>query len=378
MKRVLLLGIVFFGIGFRALPSQEPTPEVSKRYRLFQVVATSTLQQKIEESAGEGYRLVQLVSAPGGTLAAIMEKAGSPSSPYQYIFRDLKYSQKISNEFSELLSQFAAEGFHLYTILNPALNSAPQRFTLHFPSVLLVMEKPPGTADRLQYEVLSPGLGGLGSFNQKKIASLLDQGYIMVQTAWLWKSLLIFEKRSQTQNTVSAAAAPHPAHPSQGYRFLTSNPYSIPEKEIQKAATRGFRVVAVIRLEYSDAAATEQTVSPSGPYEYLVIKKPQRSKSAVISSEKEDIQVFEDDLNRAGEKGFRLFQQNMLFEPFLMEKAPGSTKRFQYRFMVFPNLAEFSEKLEEASSLGYQVVAMSGLGGGMAAIMEKSEPGDIK
>ncbi len=375
MKRVLLVGVVFFGFGIGNLRAQEPKPEASPRYRLIQVVGLSTLQEKINEAAGGEYRLLYMTLAPGDSLAAIMEKAGTPSSPYQYIFLDLKFSRKISNEFSEQLSQFAAEGFHLHTILSPA----PFRFATYVPKDLLVMEKPPGAPDHPQYEVLSQTLGGMGSFNQKKIASLVDQGYVMVQSAWLLKSFLIFEKRSQTKNTVSAAAAPQSPHPSQGFRFLGSDPYSIPEKEIQKDARQGSRVVAVMHLnEYSSAAATVQTASPSGPYEYLVIKMPQRSKTAAALREKEDIQAAEDDLNRAGEKGFRLFQQNSLFEPFLMEKAPGSTKRFLYRFMVFPNLAGFSEKLEEVSSQGYQVVAMSGLGEGIAAIMEKSEPMDIK
>jgi hypothetical protein len=54
MKRTLLLGAVLAGLGIRVLPAQEPTPEVVPRFRSFQVVETSTLQQKIEEAAGRG------------------------------------------------------------------------------------------------------------------------------------------------------------------------------------------------------------------------------------------------------------------------------------------------------------------------------------
>ena len=141
MNRIFFLGAVFAGLGFGALLAQEPTPEAKPRYRLFQVVESSTLQQSIEEAAGQGYRLITLANAPGDTIAAIMQISESPSTHYQYVFRDLKVRQKAAGDLSQQLSQFAAEGFHLHTILS----SGPYISNLHPPDALVVMEKPPGT-----------------------------------------------------------------------------------------------------------------------------------------------------------------------------------------------------------------------------------------
>jgi hypothetical protein len=78
-RQVLLLGVIFGGLGFQTLPTQEPALNAVPHYRLIQVLETSTLEEKINEAAGEGFRLVRLINAPGDTLAAIMEKVSLAS-----------------------------------------------------------------------------------------------------------------------------------------------------------------------------------------------------------------------------------------------------------------------------------------------------------
>src|SRR5712692_8881621 len=120
MKRGLLLVVIFAGLGFRTLPVQEPALDAAPHYRLIQVLEASTVQEKINEAASEGYRLVRLIYAPGGTLAAIMEKVGSPSDPFQYVFQEAKPSQRQRAfvDLQEQLNARAAQGFHLHTILD--------------------------------------------------------------------------------------------------------------------------------------------------------------------------------------------------------------------------------------------------------------------
>ena len=390
MKRGVLVGVIFAGLGFRTLPAQEPALDAAPLYRLIQVLETSTVQEKINEAAGEGYRLVRLIYAPGGTLAAIMEKVGSPSDPYGYVFQEVKPSQRHQAfaEFEEHLNALGAQGFHLHTILNAEFVGGIRISKRPPLPGLLAMEKPPGPPVPSRYEVL---LQGVGSFSEKKTASLIDQGFRLVQPASLWRSILIFEKTAETHGNSAAQEAQHSMHPSRGYRFLASR-YSLPEKDLLKAAAEGSRVVAIFRLGESPVtAAMELTVGLSAPYEYLVIKRERLSSTLALKLKMSE--VGEEDLNRAGENGFELFRQNSLFIPFLMEKVPGSTKRFQYRFLESARLSELSQQLEEAGAQGYQVVAMSGMADGIAVdgpmyigdsragiaiVMEKSPAADFK
>lgn len=371
MKRGVLLGVIFAGLGFRALPGQEPKPDLRPRYRLIQVIEASTVQEKINEAAGEGYRLVRLIYAPGGTLAAIMEKVGSPSDPYRYVFQEVKPSQRHRAfvDLQEQLNALGAQGFHLHTILDAEfVGSIRISKRPPFPG-LLVMEKPPGQPDPTRYEVLD-------SFNEKKTASLIDQGFRLAQPASLWRSILIFEKIPETQGNSAAQAAQHSMRPSQGYRFLTSR-WSLPEKDLLKAAREGARVVAVFQLGGSPVTAVmEPMAGLSAPSEYLVINRERLNSARALKLKMSE--VGEEDLNRAGQNGFQLFQQNSLFIPFLMEKAPGSAKLFQYRFLQSARLSELSQQLEEAGAQGYHVVAMSGMMDGIAIVMEKSPAADIK
>jgi hypothetical protein len=362
MRQGVLLGIIFAGVGFQTPPAQKPALDAATHYRLFQVLQSSSVQEKINEAAGQGYRLVRLVNAPGGTVAAIMENVGSPTDPYAYAFQDVKTSHghQAVADLQEQLNALGARGFHLQTILSS--NGSP------LPG-LLVMEKAPGPPSPARYEVL---LQGMDSFNKKKIAALIDQGFRLSQSAWLWRPMLIFEKIPETRGNPAIQAV----RPSQGYRFLVSRwaPQSLPEKELQKLAAEGERVVVVFQYGESPITAMEPAARPSAPYEYLVIK-PKRISSA-LAWRVEWSRVGEEDLNRAGEKGFRLFQQNTAFIPFLMEKAPGGTERFQYRLLESARLAELSQQLEEARGQGYQVVAMFGRTDGMAITGPPAQAGD--
>ena len=376
MKRGLLLVVTFAGLGFRTPSVQGPALDAAPHYRLIQVLEASTVQEKINEAAGEGYRLVRLIYAPGGTLAAVMEKVRNPSDPFQYVFQEAKPSQKHQAfvDLQEQLNARAAQGFHLHTILDAEFVGSI-RISKHPPLPgLLVMEKPPGPPDVSRYEVL---MQGLDSFSEKKTASLIDQGFRLAQAASLGRPILIFEKISETHGNSAAQGAQHSMPPSQGYRFLTSrwDRWSLPEKELLKAVAEGGRVVAVFQLGGSPVtAAVEPTAGLSAPFEYLVIKRERLNSALALKLKMSD--VGEQDLNRAGENGFQLFQQNSLFIPFLMEKAPGSTKRFQYRLLESARLSELSQQLEEASGQGYHIVAMSGIVDGIAVSGAPEHAGD--
>src|SRR5271157_5166876 len=72
MKRQSEFGFVIaLALLSQGLPAQESKVDGSPHYRLLQIVELATVQEKFNETAAEGYRLVGAVPAPGGTWAAI-------------------------------------------------------------------------------------------------------------------------------------------------------------------------------------------------------------------------------------------------------------------------------------------------------------------
>src|SRR5579863_2789421 len=109
MKPGLLLVIFCFGLGCRTLVAQDQKPEALPRYRLIQVVDPSTLQEKINEAAGEGYRLAGVAPASGGTTVAVLERNSRPQDVFSYTL----LTGKGDAALQENLNNAGTKGFRL-------------------------------------------------------------------------------------------------------------------------------------------------------------------------------------------------------------------------------------------------------------------------
>jgi hypothetical protein len=145
----------------------------------------------------------------------------------------------------------------------------------------------------------------------------------------------------------------------QRYLFLDTSKGSIVQKELNEAATAGYRVLCGTE-EHNDSLAytliLEKAAQPPHTYEYLVVE------------------ARAEDLNAAGARGFRLLPLTIVhgsgsFSEFsfkgVMEKAPDSTKRYEYSrldsFRIVPlgsHTGALQTKLDNASQQGYEVVRL--------------------
>jgi hypothetical protein len=111
----------------------------------------------------------------------------------------------------------------------------------------------------------------------------------------------------------------------------------------------------------------------SNGYEYRVLQPMQKVHWTNMTIRP----ISEKNLDDAGANGFRLAfsvsdgTPRYLFA--VMEKAPNETRRFRYKIVGAPRLADLSEGLNEAFDTGYRVVHARGTSSGFVTISEKRE-----
>jgi hypothetical protein len=82
--RILLAGIFSILIA-REAQTQEPTPDQLAQYHLIQVVDPNTFVEKINEAAGQGYRLMAMSRASAQSLSAIIERVEKASDAVRFL-----------------------------------------------------------------------------------------------------------------------------------------------------------------------------------------------------------------------------------------------------------------------------------------------------
>jgi len=391
----LLLAILLAGLGGLSLRAQEPAPAGSSRYRLVQVVEASTLQEKVNEAAKEGYRLAGVAPASAGTTVAVLEKTASPEYAYSYLLLGGKGDPALQQN----LNAAGAKGFRLVS-RDIALDwRTPEPLQLR--PLLAWMEKAPGPARKFEYAVVPFGVkmslkAGLNpklwaDFNaldyvRAEIKNAEGQGFRLVRI--VSGVALIMEKADNPDDEEPAQTKSSPGVEwPQAYRSLSSLKGAKLQRKLQEEASNGYCVVDIdpeapliwpaILLDKSRTPLTGGTPKPCT---YEVIQKRD---------------LGEDDFNQAGARGFRLVPQSLNFygafqtaqqrenqspgQPApevnaIFEKSAATSQAYHYRNLVASELSVLSASLEQAGAEGYRVVKVdSAKGGGILVIMQKSE-----
>jgi hypothetical protein len=159
MRRIVsLLVAVIFLVLSPDIPAQ--TADQPARYHLIQVVEPTFLE-KLNDSAGRGYRLIAMTAAPG-SLVAIMERVEEPPAHFNYLAVPVRGTKskyetagKTKTEVAEQLNAAGEKGYRL-------------RMTL---GNMAVMESNSNTGQHYQYALTSPG--GFGYFKKDEISNLI-------------------------------------------------------------------------------------------------------------------------------------------------------------------------------------------------------------
>ncbi|HUU12397.1 MAG TPA: hypothetical protein VM182_01665 [Terriglobia bacterium] len=183
MKRSVLLGLL---IAFLTLPAAglaaDSKLDLTQRFLLLATSKTSTMQKELNEAAGAGYRIIGSSPTAGSEMVVIMEKVATPPQTYEYLLLATTRTSTMQKEISEA----AAKGFRLLpkTIIAKEQMLGPVE-------IVMLMEKPPGTAPHYKYLLLATSRT---STMQKEMAQATDDGYQVVGMASRGEHVVIMEK----------------------------------------------------------------------------------------------------------------------------------------------------------------------------------------
>jgi hypothetical protein len=154
--------------------------------------------------------------------------------------------------------------------------------------------------------------------------------------------------------------------PDQRYLMLATVKTSTMQKELDEAAARGFRVVTGSPTSTNEwAVLLERTATPAAPYRYKLLAT---TKIATMRKE----------LNEAAAEGYRLLPRTMTSKSgllsvevvMLVEKAPDSDKRYEYRLYATTSEKKMRAEIEKAEAEGFTLAGMVSRGEHMV-IMER-------
>jgi hypothetical protein len=358
VKRIVsLLAVVTFFSLSPEVPAQEQTPSHPARYQLIQAL-DETFFEKVNDRASQGYRLSALTAAPT-SLVAIMEHMEEPSPHFNYLpvlIRPVKHKHgtiwKVREEITERLNEAGEKGYRLHMTVRD----------------IAVMESTSDSKQHYQYAVTLPG--GFMSFKKDDLPGLLAAGYHWAGAAI---TFAIFERTEGSAPAQRSSEPTSKGNPDRRFTFAENNfaISELPEKQLYKLASGGARVVDVFGTLRVSVVAMEETIPPSAPYEYVVLKP--RNEALPVVERVKMAKVEAADVNRAAQQGFRLLSLTAPVPPFVMEKTPGRTKHYEYQFVTASKLPELADQLNRAGMSSFHIAKLTTTEDGFLVVMEKSD-----
>jgi len=354
VKRIvsLLVAVILL---FLSPESLAQPGDQSARYHLIQVVEANFLE-KLNDAAGQGYRLIAMTAVPA-SVVAIMERVEEPSAHFSYLAVPVRSTKKRFETTGQVKAEVAAQ-----------LNASGKKgYRLRVAlETLAVMESSSNTSEHYQYALSSPG--GFGYFKKDDLSGLITAGYHWAATSNMF---LIFE-RVESDNSREGSETRR-AVPYRRFTFPENNIVrrDLPEKQLHKLASAGARVVDFFGSPQQMVLAMEETVPPSAPYQYIVLRP--RNEASPLALRAKMSKVDAADLTHAGQEGFRLLSLSAPAPPFVMEKTPGSTKRYEYQFVSASRLAELAEQLNGPGADRFHVAKLTASDEGFLVVLEKSD-----
>lgn len=385
----LLLAIFLVVPGNRTLFAQRQS-EAPLRYRLIQVVEATTLEEKVNEAARDGYRLSGITPASGGTTVAILERTSDPQRPYSYLLLGGKGDAALQQS----LNDASGKGFRLIS-RNVALDWRTP-VPLQLRTVIAWMEKTPDVSAKFEYAVVAFGVKSAmkATLNPKLWADLNPLDYVKPEISRQQANgfrlvrivsgvALILEKGSLTEtsgpphlNEETASALP------QAFHSLTSLHGSKLQRKLQEESNGGYCVADIdpeAPAVWPSILLDKDKTTPTGGTARVCVYEVLEKRG-----------LGEEEFNQEGHRGFRLVPQSLNFfgaiqidprgQPkmnAIFERLPATHQAFQYRSVISARLPELSGKLEQAGAEGFHVIKVDSVKDGVLAIMERPLRTDV-
>jgi hypothetical protein len=170
-------------------------------------------------------------------------------------------------------------------------------------------------------------------------------------------------------------AASAGAQEATSYRVLATNKTSTMQKELQEAATAGYRFVAVMGGETSfggnEVVVLMQKVPSGKPFEYRLLAT---NKTSTMQKE----------LQQAADAGFEFVGQTVFESLFggkevgvILERDPAiaAPQKYEYRLIATNRTSTLQRELQEVGERGFQALGMTvgetALGGGELVVITR-------
>ncbi|MEE8584534.1 MAG: hypothetical protein V3T83_06740 [Acidobacteriota bacterium] len=155
--------------------------------------------------------------------------------------------------------------------------------------------------------------------------------------------------------------------PDQRYLLLATKKTSTMQKELDEAASKGFRVILGSPTSGTEVVLfLERVATPEKPYRYLLLAT---SRTGTMNKE----------LNQAAEENFRLIPSTMIQKKRMMgspevllvlERPPDAKDLYQYKLLATNRTSTMQKEVAEAREEGFELVGLVSRGEHMV-IMEK-------
>jgi hypothetical protein len=174
------------------------------------------------------------------------------------------------------------------------------------------------------------------------------------------------EARAETKSGDEAKRGKLKIESGQRYLMLSTVKTSTMQKELDEAASDGFRVVTGSPTATNEwAVLLERVASASAPYTYRLLATTK-------------ISTMRKELNEAASEGYRLLPRTMTSKSgllsvevvMLVEKAPNSDRRYEYRLYATTSEKKMRAEIEKAEAEGFTLAGMVSRGEHMV-IMER-------
>lgn len=362
MKRLFVL-LALFALGCEGRVATQGGYSSVRPYRFIQVVEPSTLEQKLNEVAAEGYRMAVAVRSLQASWAAVMESVDAAQTPYKY----LVIGRKEGEDFQAKLNAAATQGFRLVS-----------RSRAQMPVFdLAVMEKEPGERPLKRYLVIGFGVKEAAKgiytpsmwlktnpleYVRGQVEAALKDGYRIER---IESGSLIMMEGEVMGRTLDPAGRQEPNLRSAYHTLGNAKPDKL-RKRLKKEADSGYTIV--------DLAPTSLPTWPAVLFQNDALGGESNSSGReyqVFQSAPVDLQK---SLNGFADAGYRLLPQvsipalslanarapiQVQHCRLVMEKSKDDSLHYRYLVMITQRISNLDDSLSATAQQGFHLVSMS-------------------
>jgi hypothetical protein len=333
-----------------------PTTDFRQHYRFFSVLSATKLDEKLNEAAIAGYRLLEVQATAGGSILALMEDISDSKQRFEYLVLGAEWSHGLFSEKERLLDVLNDRGQRGFRLVERSV------LRLNVDPALAVLEHEANTAAKYEFRIISAPIFDVKyRKTMRDMAQSAHQGFRPVCVAFVHsgRSHVLMEKGTALANAGVAASEP--------FRLLVVQASDMSHRyKLQTDA--GFRVLEVYQAQTSHSL-----------FYVLLLEKnldnqptrlvSNRTEFALEDGDLQQIETVEQELNRAATEGYRMsgvpaftkssegtfhFHQYSNFNALLQQSTP--TVKVTYRIAHGSTLPEFSRNVNEAAQEGFRVV----------------------